>query len=46
MWGDGHFPVMLDLDDAGRPVRCGVFFATKQAMLALHAVNHTASEFD
>ena len=45
MWGDGEFPVLLDLDADDRPVRCAVYFATKQAMLAMHAVNH-ASEFD
>jgi hypothetical protein len=45
MWGDGQFPVMLDLDAEGAPTRCGIYFATKQAMLALHSLRH-ASEFD
>lgn len=45
MWGDGQFPVLLDLDAEGNPTRCGVYFATKQAMRNLHAVNH-ASEFE
>lgn len=45
MWGDGQFPVLLDLDAEGRPTRCGIYFATKQAMRNLHAAHH-AAEFE
>ena len=45
MWGDGQFPVVLDVDSEGRPTRCAIYFATKQAMMALHSQKH-ASEFD
>lgn len=45
MWGDGQFPVLLDLDAEGNPTRCGIYFATKQAMRNLDAANH-AAEFD
>jgi hypothetical protein len=38
-WGDGLFPVMLDLDANNRPIRCGVFFATTEAQQNLRAVN-------
>lgn len=38
-WGDGEFPVMLDLDAAGRPVRCGIAFMTPEAQDNLRAVN-------
>jgi hypothetical protein len=38
-WGDGEFPVMIDLDAHNRPIRCGIFFATQQAMANMQAVN-------
>jgi hypothetical protein len=38
-WGDGEFPVMLDLDASGRPVRCGIAFATPEAAANMRAVN-------
>lgn len=38
-WGDGEFPVMLDLDASGRPIRCGIAFATPEAMANMRAVN-------
>ncbi len=38
-WGDGEFPVMLDLDSAGRPIRCGIAFATPEAQANMRAVN-------
>jgi hypothetical protein len=45
MWEGGRFPVLVDVDAEGRPTRFGVYLATKQAMMALHARRH-ASEFD
>lgn len=38
-WGDGEFPVLLDLDAHGRPVRCGLFFATNEAQQGIREVN-------
>jgi hypothetical protein len=38
-WGDGEFPVMIDLDANNRPIRCGIFFATQQAMANMQEVN-------
>jgi hypothetical protein len=38
-WGDGEFPVMLDLDASGRPIRCGISFATVEAADNMRAVN-------
>jgi hypothetical protein len=38
-WGDGEFPVLIDLDAQNRPVRCGLFFATNEAMQNHQAVN-------
>jgi len=38
-WGDGEFPVMLDLDTSGRPIRCGIAFATQEAFANMRAVN-------
>lgn len=38
-WGDGEFPVLLDLDAHNRPVRCGLFFATNEAQEGMRAVN-------
>jgi hypothetical protein len=38
-WGDGEFPVMLDFDEAGRMVRCGLFLATEEAQANLREVN-------
>ena len=38
-WGDGEFPVLIDLDAQNRPVRCGIFFATNEAMQNMQAVN-------
>jgi hypothetical protein len=38
-WGDGEFPVLIDLDVSNRPIRCGIFFATEAAMSNMRAVN-------
>ena len=38
-WGDGEFPVMMDLDAENRPIRCGLFLGTDQAKQNLEAVN-------
>ncbi len=38
-WGDGEFPVLIDLDAQNRPIRCGIFFATNEAMENMRAVN-------
>lgn len=38
-WGDGEFPVLIDLDAQNRPVRCGLFFATNEAMQNMREVN-------
>ena len=38
-WGDGEFPVLIDLDAQNRPVRCGLFFATNEAMANMREVN-------
>ncbi len=38
-WGDGEFPVMIDLDEQNRPIRCGIFFATNEAMQNMRQVN-------
>lgn len=38
-WGDGEFPVLIDLDAQNRPIRCGIFFATQEAMANMQAVN-------
>jgi len=38
-WGDGEFPVLIDLDAQNRPIRCGIFFATNEAMQNMRAVN-------
>lgn len=38
-WGDGEFPVMLDLDAQNRPIRCGVAFATQESMAGMREVN-------
>jgi hypothetical protein len=38
-WGDGEFPVMLDLDAQNQPVRCGISFATPETMAGMREVN-------
>jgi hypothetical protein len=38
-WGDGVFPVFLDLDDENRPVQVRVQLNTQSSMAAMHAVN-------
>ena len=38
-WGDGEFPVLIDLDAQNRPIRCGIFFATQESMENMRAVN-------
>jgi hypothetical protein len=38
-WGDGVFPVLLDLDAQNRPIRCGIFFATQENQANLRSVN-------
>jgi hypothetical protein len=38
-WGDGEFPVMLDLDAQNQPVRCGLAFATPESIAGMRQVN-------
>src|SRR5262249_12531120 len=38
-WGDGVFPVFLDLDHEDRPVQVRVQLATDAASAAMHAVD-------
>jgi len=38
-WGDGVFPVTVEVDDAGKPIRVAVFFATDDARTAMREVN-------
>jgi hypothetical protein len=38
-WGDGVFPIFLDLDDADRPVRVRIQLATAESNAAMRAVN-------
>ena len=38
-WGDGVFPIYLDLDEADRPVQLRVQLNTADSMAAMHAVN-------
>lgn len=38
-WGDGFFPVRLDVDAQGAPVRCTITFATEEALDAMREVN-------
>lgn len=38
-WGDGWFPVELDVDETGRPLRVRVVFDTKESESNLDAVN-------
>lgn len=39
-WGDGEYPVLLDLDAQNRPIRCGIFLATQESMANVQAVNN------
>ncbi len=45
-WGDGVFPVTVEVDDAGRPLRVGVFFATEDAMTAMREVDGDEDDED
>ena len=38
-WGDGVFPIYLDLDRADRPVQIRVQLSTADSVAAMHAVN-------
>ena len=38
-WGDGVFPIYLDVDAAGRPVQLRVQLATPETVAAMLAVN-------
>jgi hypothetical protein len=38
-WGDGVFPIYLDLDAEDRPVRVRIQLATAEASAALTVVN-------
>lgn len=38
-WGDGFFPVTLDLDESGAPLRTTILFATDEAKEAMRDVN-------
>ena len=41
-WGDGVFPIFLDSDARGQPVRIRVQLATADTIAAMHAVNGPA----
>jgi hypothetical protein len=43
-WGDGVFPVRLELDEAGKPLRCTILFATEDAMENMREVNDDDDE--
>lgn|GEM_PF-3338309 len=38
-WGDGVFPIYLDLDQEDKPVRIRIQLATEESNAAMHAVN-------
>jgi hypothetical protein len=38
-WGDGVFPVFIDLDEENRPLQLRVQLNTQSSMAAMHAVN-------
>lgn len=38
-WGDGFFPVFLDMDETGKPLRLRVEFATEETLSGMRMVN-------